>query len=102
MVYGPERLNDHLNDQLSETPKLSAAINLIKRETWESFKDTHELLSSHFLDKLKNNPALAKKILDIINWLNIQYLTPELRNLKNRIIQMLSENNWNNSHNNKK
>ena len=101
MLYGPERLNDHLNDQLSETPKLSAAINLIKKETWESFNDIHELMSIHFLNKLKNNPALAKKILDIINWLNIQYLTPELRDLKNRIVKMSSENNWNKTHNQK-
>jgi hypothetical protein len=33
MVYGLEKLNDHLNDQLSETPKLSAAINMIKNES---------------------------------------------------------------------
>ena len=102
MVYGPEKLNDHLNDQLSETPKLSAAIKVIKQETWEYFNDTHELISNHFLNKLKNNPNMAKKILDIINWLPLQYLTPELKELKNRIIKMLKENNWNNTHNIKK
>ena len=102
MVYGPEKLNDHLNDQLSETPKLNAAIKVIKQETWEYLNDTHELINNHFLNKLKNNPNMAKKILDIINWLPLQYLTPELKELKNRIIKMLKGNNWNNTHNIKK
>ena len=102
MIYGPEKLNDHLNDQLSETPKLSVIIKLLQKEAWESFHNIDELINGHFLDKLKNNPTLATKILEIINWLNTQDLTPELKNLKNCINQILSQNDWNNSQKNQK
>ena len=93
MVYGPEKLNDHLNDQLSETPKLTAAINMIKKESWETINNIHELMSSHFLNKLKNNPDMVKKILNIINWLNPQYLTTELKQLQKYLNEILIKNN---------
>ena len=92
MVYGPEKLNDHLNDQLSEAPKLSAAINMIKKESWETINNVHELMSSHFLNKLKNNPDMVRKILNIINWLNPQYLTNELRQLQNYLNEIITKN----------
>lgn len=101
MVYGLEKLNDHLNDQLSETPKLSAAINLIKRETWENFNDIHELISTHFLNKLKSNPDMVKKILSIINWLNIQGMPEELKQLKNYLNQLVVEEDWKSTNNNR-
>lgn len=100
MVYGLEKLNDHLNDQLSETPKLSAAINMIKNESWETINSVHELMSSHFLNKLKNNPDMVRKILNIINWLNPQYLTNELMQLRNYLNEILAKNESNKSQNN--
>lgn len=100
MVYGLEKLNDQLNDQLSETPKLSAAINMIKNESWETINSVHELMSSHFLNKLKNNPDMVRKILNIINWLNPQYLTNELMQLRNYLNEILAKNESNKSQNN--
>ena len=101
MVYGPEKLNDHLNDQLSETPKLSAAIKMIKAESGEIINSVHELMSSHFLNKLKNNPDMVKKILSIINWLNMQDMPYELKQLKNYLNQLITEEIWDNSNNSK-
>ena len=100
MVYGPEKLNDHLNDQLSETPKLTAAINTIKKESWETINSVHELMSSHFLNKLKNNPDMIKKILDIINKLNPNFLTNELKQLRNYLNEILAKNESNKPQNN--
>lgn len=96
-MYGIERYNE----QLSETPKLTAAINLISKESWEYLSNIHELMSSHFLNKLKNNPNMVKKILSIINWLNIQDMPYELRQLKNYLNQLVAEEDWNNTNNNK-
>ena len=95
MVYGPEKLNDHLIDQLSETPILSAAINRIKEESWEPINNVHEIMSSHFLNKLKNNPDMVRKILNIINWLNPQYLTNELKQLQKYLNEILTKSETN-------
>jgi hypothetical protein len=73
---------------------------MIKNESWETINSVHELMSSHFLNKLKNNPDMVRKILNIINWLNPQYLTNELMQLRNYLNEILAKNESNKSQNN--